>query len=145
MLVNETKGKGEEKLARATQVMPILAVEDMDRSLRFYRDGLGGVPVVVQPPEGPPNFVALRFGVFHIGIGLLGRPMMHDEPMRPASGHRLELRFYIEDVDGAASGLAAAGFEIVTPPTDRDWGERNAIVRDPDGNLVMLAVRLELV
>ena len=132
-------------MARATQVMPILAVEDMDRSLRFYRDGLGGEPVVVQPPEGPPNFVALRFGVFHIGIGLLGRPMMHDEPMRPASGHRLELRFYIEDVDGAADGLAAAGFEIVTPPTDRDWGERNAIVRDPDGNLVMLAVRLELV
>ena len=144
MLVNETKGKGEEKLARVTMMMPILTVDDIDRSLRFYRDGLGGVPVIVQPPEGRTTFVALRFNGFHLGVGTLERPLMHSEPMRPASGHRFELRFAVDDVDAAADALAADGFEIVTPATDRDWGERNAMVLDPDGNLVMLAMSLEL-
>lgn len=125
--------------------MPILTVTDIERSLRFYRDALGGEPVIIQPPEGTPTFVALRFSGFHIGIGALGRPMMHDEEMLPASGHRIELRLNVDDVDETVAALAADGFEIVTPATDRDWGERNAMVRDPDGNLVMLAARLGLV
>lgn len=132
-------------MARATQMMPILTVKDVERSLRFYRDGLGGEVIIAQPPDGRPSFVALGFGGFYLGIGALGRPMMHEEEVYPAGGHRIELRFNVPDVDMAVAELAADGFEIVTAPTDRDWGERNAVVRDPDGNLVVLAVRLELV
>lgn len=46
-------------------------------------------------------------------------------------------------LDGVLSGLAALGGTTVKPPTDMPWGQRFAIVCDPDGHRVGLKAPLD--
>lgn len=126
----------------ASRVMPMLSVADMDRSLSFYRDALGGEPRYQFPAEGDPVFLVLRFDTTDLGIGLLSDQPVHGLPQRPASGHRMELCVDVGDTDAAVAALTAIGAAVVLPPTDQPWGERAAYVQDPDGNLVMLVAPL---
>jgi uncharacterized glyoxalase superfamily protein PhnB len=50
---------------------------------------------------------------------------------------------YVADVDALIPALESDGIEVVQPPTDMPWGERVAMVRDPDGNPVSLARPLD--
>ncbi len=121
----------------ASRVMAMLSVGDMQKTLAFYRGVLGGEQVYQFPPEGEPGFLTLRFGETELGIGLLGDQPLHGMPQRPASGHRVELFFNVEDTDATVAALQAIGARIVMAPMDLPWGERSAYVEDPDGNLVM--------
>jgi len=119
----------------------MLSAADFERSLAFYATQLGGQESYRFPDDGPPMFVALQFAAgSELGIGRLvdGAPALHGQALRPASGHRVELCVYVDDVDATAARLAVAGAPIVLAPTDTPWGERVAYVADPDGNLVML-------
>jgi len=123
----------------ATNLFPMLSCADLDRSLAFYRDFLGGLETYRFPEGGDPAFVALRIGdSSEIGLGALTDQPLHGRPQRPASGHRIELCVYVEDVDQTFAGTAHNGFETIAEPTDMPWGERVAWIADPDGNLVML-------
>jgi uncharacterized glyoxalase superfamily protein PhnB len=42
---------------------------------------------------------------------------------------------WVPDVDAHWSRTAAAGAEIIHPPTDKPWGLRQYLVRDPEGHL----------
>ncbi len=119
--------------------MAMLSVADMARSRDFYERVLGGEKIYQFPPEGEPGFLTLRFGETELGLGLLTDTPLHGRPLRPASGHRIELCINVADCDEAVTALGAIGAGVVTPPTDLPWGERSAYVEDPDGNLVMLA------
>lgn len=122
----------------ASRLIPMLSVADIDRSLGFYRDVLGGEIVYRFPPEGPPAFLTLSFGTTELGLGLISDAPLHGRALRPASGHRIELCINVADTDAALAALNAAGAPTVVSPTDQPWGERAAYVEDPDGNLVML-------
>jgi len=47
------------------------------------------------------------------------------------------------EVDGAAKAIAAAGFTVIKEPWDAFWGQRYAIVADPDGYHVDLFAPLK--
>ena len=118
----------------------VLVVEDLDRSLAFYRDHLG---LSLRHRAG--NFAQLETG--RTRFGLFTRAAMaealHQELEPPTVGQAaFELGFKVEDVDAAWNELTAAGVPGVTPPETRPWGQRTAYVRDPDGNLVELATQL---
>jgi lactoylglutathione lyase len=120
----------------ASLLFPMLSAADFAASLRFYRDLLGGVEAY-RFPEDDPAFVTLRFGDSELGIGAMrGGTPLHGQPQRPATGHRIELCLYVDDVD--ATVAAARAHPILLEPADQPWGERVAYVADPDGNLVML-------
>jgi lactoylglutathione lyase len=86
-----------------------------------------------------PEFVALRIGESsEIGLGGIVSEPRHGRPQRPATGHRIELCVYVDDVDAVYARARERGFEAVAEPADMVWGERTAWVGDPDGNLVML-------
>ena len=117
----------------------MLSVEDMSRSLRFYGELLGGKKSYVFPEDGEPAFVVLRFGDSEVGIGALSdQPPLHGQAQRPATGHRIELCLYVEDIAGAFERLKEAGAPVFLEPSDTPWGERITYVGDPDGNLLML-------
>lgn len=42
------------------------------------------------------------------------------------------------EVNATAKVVEEAGFEIVTPPWDAFWGQRYAVVRDPNGYMIDL-------
>lgn len=115
----------------------MLSVADVAASIAFYGDLLGGTEVY-RFPEDEPVFVTLRLGESEIGIGGVADAPLHGRPQRPASGHRVELCVYVDDVDEAVEAARAAGIDVVLEPADQPWGERVAYVADPDGNLVML-------
>lgn len=123
----------------ARQLFPMLSVADLEASLRLYRDVLGGELAYAFPDAGDPAFVTLRFGTSELGLGRLGDAPLHGRAQRPATGHRVELCVYVDDVDATARAAATAGVEVVTEPADQPWGERVCFLADPDGNLVMLA------
>ena len=59
----------------------------------------------------------------------------------PSGGHRSALAFACEDaaaVDAAYEALVAAGVQGHLAPWDAVWGQRYAVVRDPDGRPVDL-------
>jgi uncharacterized glyoxalase superfamily protein PhnB len=110
---------------------PILEVSDMDAALAFYRDALGGALRYRFPPEGEgdPVYVSLAVGSSALGIGST------DSPLPPGN---LMLWFYVDDVDRVTTELAAAGATVIEEPTDREWGERTALLHDPFGTRLHL-------
>jgi predicted enzyme related to lactoylglutathione lyase len=48
------------------------------------------------------------------------------------------IEFRVGDVDAEFERLRHAASAIVLSPTDMPWGNRSALLRDPDGNLVNL-------
>ena len=116
-------------------VFPIIATRDLEAALGFYRDLIGATVSYEFPgPDGRPAYVGLELGEAHLGIG-------HDPDAPQEPSTRFSLWAYADDCDAAVDRLRAAGVEIVQEPTDQPWGERVARVRDPDGNLVLIAQR----
>jgi lactoylglutathione lyase len=115
------------------KLFPMLSCADPERSLALYRDLLGGVE-----SYRFGSYVGLDIGDAHIGLGGLAETSLHGRPQRPATGHRIELCVYVDDVDETFARAGAEGFEQVKPPEDMPWGERIAWIADPDGNLLML-------
>jgi lactoylglutathione lyase len=112
---------------------PILYVDDVDRSIRFYTEWLGFEATYRWPREGTTAFAFLKLEP--LGIAVSQRRPEHE-------GRDFELCLYTDDADRAAEQLRAAGAEEVQPPQDEPWGERRTYFRDPDGNLVHIAQSL---
>jgi catechol 2,3-dioxygenase-like lactoylglutathione lyase family enzyme len=120
-------------LTNFREAFPILYVDDVATAARFYVENLGFEQVYRFPPEGTPDFAFLKLEP--LGIAVSQRRPEHE-------GRELELCIYTDDVDAAAEQLRAAGAAEVEPPTDREWGERMAYFRDPDGHLLHVTAKL---
>jgi lactoylglutathione lyase len=111
----------------------IVYVEDLDRSVAFYRD-LVGLELRFQEPSYA-EFVTegTRFALFPRAnlTELLGRP--------GGAGPTAEVAFLVDDVDAEAARLRAAGATILSGPVDRPWRQRTLHLADPDGFVVELA------
>jgi uncharacterized glyoxalase superfamily protein PhnB len=123
----------EEARSVATELFAIISTADIERSLRFYRDLLGGTVSFEYPgPDGAIAYASVDIGSSQIGIG--------SDPVAGGGGP-ISLWLYVEDCDGMIARLADAGVEIVQAPRDEPWGERVARVADPDGIQVHIASR----
>jgi lactoylglutathione lyase len=114
------------------ELFPILTTRDLPRALGFYERLLGGQVEFRFPDEGEPVFVSLAIGATSLGIGVEDRPTVND---------RVTLWVYAADCDAALGRLREGGAEVVEEPADQPWGERMAVVHDPDGNRVIVASR----
>lgn len=141
--------------------IPYLRVSDMEKSLRFYRDGLG-FEVTDRIEEGGRTFWArlVRDGVsVMLSTGPVRRmddgsredDHEHDEhgqhiyhgPTSVVSGELNAVTFlYVEDADAAYEDVKARGVKPADAPADKDYGLREFLVRDPDGYYYAIAHRL---
>ena len=113
-----------------------LYTRDIEAGLRFYRDQLGFQETFRAPREGPPEHVELTLGSFAIGLGTVqAARRVHGVDASPGTP-AMVIVVWTEDVDLAFAGLAAAGVPVIQPPHDTGNDNRNALLRDPDGNLV---------
>jgi uncharacterized glyoxalase superfamily protein PhnB len=120
-----------------------VVVADMATSLAFYRRlGLGIPPDADAQPHAE---VALAGGL-RVLFDTQDTIRSFDESWRPPTGgHGLALGFACEspaDVDATFAGLVGAGAEPHLAPWDAFWGQRYAVVLDPDGNHVDLFAAL---
>jgi lactoylglutathione lyase len=118
-----------------------LYTNDIEAGLRFYRDLLGFEETFRAPREGTPEHVELRLDGFLIGLGTVEAARrvhgVEATPGRPA----MVLVVWTDDADAAYQRLMAAGVPSVQPPHDTGNSNRNALLRDPDGNLVEIVAK----
>jgi catechol 2,3-dioxygenase-like lactoylglutathione lyase family enzyme len=116
-----------------------LVVEDMARALAFYRQL--GLDIPADADSEPHVEVSLPSGM-RLAWDTIETVRSFDPDYEPATGSpRVALAFLHEDpadVDATYAALIAAGAEGHKPPWDAFWGQRYALVRDPDGNSVDL-------
>lgn len=121
--------------------MLTLGVDDLERSLRFYRDGLG-LPtegIIGQEFEhGAVAFFDLQGG---LKLALWPRASIARDtglPVQPSSatdlaiGHNVNSR---EEVDAVMAQAERAGARIVSPARDTFWGGYAGCFQDPDDHL----------
>lgn len=116
-----------------------LLVEDLQRSIAFYRDVLG---LTLAFDDGD-NYASFDI-VPGFSLSLFRRELMADaigvSPAQVPAGDRVALVIAVPDVDAEAARLRDLGdVAVVATVTDRpDWGIRTIHLRDPDGNLIEL-------
>jgi uncharacterized protein len=123
-----------------------LAVEDLERALRFYRDGLGfesrGVIGTQWTDEESGANGAIAVFKFESGLLLTLYPrsdLAKDAaipagPARPGEfslGQLVQSRTEVDELIDKAEAAGAA----VTTPRDRPWGIYSGYFRDLDGHL----------
>ncbi len=121
--------------------MANLYTNDIEAGLRFYRDLLGFTETFRTPRDGPPEHVELKLDGFMIGLGTAeAARRVHGVEAAPGSP-AMVLVLWTDDADAAYQELTAAGVPAVQPPHDTGNNNRNALLRDPDGNLVEIVAK----
>ena len=95
----------------------------------------------VEPQWATPEFAELRWPAFTLAIGTTGTvALFGDDVARAAANRSAIVEFEVPDVDAAHERIRAAipSATWVQPPTTMPWGNRSALLRDPDGTVVNL-------
>jgi lactoylglutathione lyase len=121
--------------------MANLYTNDIEAGLRFYRDLLGFTETFRTPRDGTPEHVELKLDGFMIGLGTVDAARrVHGVEATPGSP-AMVLVLWTDDADAAYQELTAAGVPAVQPPHGTGNNNRNALLRDPDGNLVEIVAK----
>lgn len=118
-----------------------LAVDDLERTVRFYRDGLGFQTEGIVGEQFEHGAVA--FFQLQDGLKLATWPrkdLAHDTGLPPTSpsptefsiGHNVSSK---AEVDAVMQQAKDAGGEIVKPAVETFWGGYAGYFQDPDGHL----------
>jgi catechol 2,3-dioxygenase-like lactoylglutathione lyase family enzyme len=118
-----------------------LGVDDLERAVAFYRDGLGFSTEGIVGREFPHGAVA--FFDLQPGLRLALWPrasIAHDTglPLHAAAATELTLGHNVasrEAVDTIMAEAARAGARIVKPAGETFWGGYAGYFQDPDGHL----------
>lgn len=112
-------------------------VEQMKRALDFYR--ALGLAIPESADDAHHVDVEQDGVVFAFDLAESVKRMF--EGWETPVGYRTELAFQFsgrEALDDVYRRLTALGHDGYLEPRDTPWGERYAIVKDPDGNLISL-------
>ena len=110
-----------------------LPVSDQDRAVAFYRDVIG-LTLAADQQYGS--------GWRWIEFEVPGSPtrILFERRANEAPGEQPSLILVVEDVDAAFGELSGRGVTFDQDPMDAPWSpkERYALLRDSEGNLVMI-------
>lgn len=109
---------------------------DIHRLVGFYAQASG-----VEPAWLTDDFAELRWPAFTLAIGSTRTlAFFGDDVAQAAANRSVIVELQVSDVDAEHARLCAAdpALDVVQPPTTMPWGNRSALLRDPDGNLVNL-------
>lgn len=115
-----------------------LAVENVAASMEFLERAFGFARgVVLGDPGGQPRYAEMRHGNSVVMLVRKG-------DATAATGGTAALYTYVDDVDGLTSRAREAGAGV-SEAEDKPWGDRVAVITDPDGYRWMLATFKKLV
>jgi uncharacterized glyoxalase superfamily protein PhnB len=119
-----------------------IVASDMGQSIRFYR--LLGLDLPETPGEGHVDTVLPNGVRFMLDSEEVIRSFLPDWSRE--TGNQLSLAFECSssaDVDEVYARMTGEGFEGEKEPWDAFWGQRYALLHDPDGVEVNLYAPLE--
>jgi catechol 2,3-dioxygenase-like lactoylglutathione lyase family enzyme len=122
---------------RLTRAVPVVYVQDVRASAAFYRDSLG---FTIDFIHGEPPF----YGSVSRDGACLHVKFVHGPVFTTGSddGDPLIMAFVqVDNVDALFAEYVAAGAPFGQRLQNEEWGGRDFIVRDPDGNMICFAGR----
>ncbi|WP_421382829.1 VOC family protein [Bacillus salacetis] len=118
----------------------ILYVENLDKTIHFYRDLLG-LSIKMEAGtyiELETGATTLSFNTRESGRDITGLPI----PDQKRKEQTFEIGLVTEDVKGVVEKLRAEGVAILLEPTEKPWGQVVAYVEDPDGHYIEICTPL---
>jgi hypothetical protein len=111
-----------------------LGVADLDRAVRFYREGLGWTP-----SSSSVAGVVAFFQLNACALALWPRRLLADDAGIADGGGwggiaLAQNQRSRDDVDAVFARAIAAGAAELRPPVETDWGGYSGYVADPDGH-----------
>ena len=115
---------------RLRSLEPSFTVNDLARSVRFYREVLGFIVGERWTDGGVLRGVTLKAGVCELSLSqddwAKGRDRQKGEAVRIWCSTA-------QDLDALAVRIKAGGGRLTEEPKDQSWGARSLSVDDPDG------------
>ena len=138
--IKDRRSQGVPESLRLRSASPSFTVNDIERSLAFYRDVLGFHVKDRWMHDGKLGGVELAAGAVTFFIGQddwkKGRDRVKGEGFR----------VYCEtaqSVDGLAERVRAKGGKLIEEPKDQPWGTRDFAVQDPDGFKITFSTEMK--
>lgn len=114
-----------------------IITDDLDRLVGFYE-----LVLDVPAARPAPVFAEFRTSNAVLAIGSTATvAMLGDRAPRPGANASVILEFLVTDVDAEFARIETSLTDVVLAPTTMPWGNRSALFRDPDENLVNLFSR----
>ncbi|MFJ6661506.1 VOC family protein [Streptomyces sp. NPDC091377] len=115
-------------------IYPTLLYTDAKAAIQQLTDALGFLELALYEGEdGAVLHAELAQGNGAVMIGSKGRGGVFDTAMKDAGTAGVYV--VVDDVDAHHRWAAEHGVEILMPPTDQDYGSRDYMARDIEGNL----------
>jgi PhnB protein len=120
---------------------PILVLRNMEAALDFYQKAFGFKLRNVM--RGPENSI-LHAEMTHVDSQIMMGPESSERgAFAPNGPSPVTLYILVADVDAIADQARLHGGNIVQPPTDMFWGDRTAVIIDPEGHKWMVATHVK--
>ncbi|MDN4599078.1 VOC family protein [Leifsonia virtsii] len=113
-----------------------IITDDVDRLAAFYERVTG-----LTAERLAPVFAQFAGPGATLAIAAPATVAMLGDALAPAANRSIVVEFEVPDVDAEYGRLKSSLADVVLPPTTMPWGNRSALFRDPDGNLVNLFSR----
>ena len=113
---------------------PVLAVHDLDRSATWFCRVLG----CERSDPDPGNWAFCTAGAVTFMLGRCPDAL----PASSLGDHSYVAYLRVDDVDAFHARALAEDAEVLKPPTDEPWGQRELALRSPDGHRFMLGQAL---
>ncbi len=127
-----------------TQLRLVVETDDFEEAVAFYRDTLGLTEEFYVESEAGARVMALQAGRATLEIVNPSQRRLIDqlEVGREVS-RSIRVAFQVADATSATARLAAAGADLIAPPTETPWRSLNSRLEAPAGLQITLFEELE--
>ncbi|ARE79210.1 VOC family protein [Streptomyces sp. NPDC059558] len=121
-------------MAGVPSICPTLVYRDAKAAIRLLTEAFGFTQVAVYEGEdGAVMHAELAYGNGMVMLGSSGSGGAFDKAMQGAGPSGVYV--VVEDVDAHHRRAVEHGAEILMEPTDQDYGSRDYMARDAEGNV----------
>ncbi|MFG2298164.1 VOC family protein [Streptomyces sp. NPDC048603] len=122
-------------MAGTPSISPTLTYRDARAAIKLLTEGFGFHRVAVyEGDDGSVLHAELSYGNGMVMLGSRGTGSKFDQAMGKDPGPT-GVYVVVEDVDAHHRRAVEHGVEILMEPTDQDYGSRDYMARDPEGNI----------
>ncbi len=121
-------------MAGVPSICPTLVYRDAKAAIKLLTEAFGFSQVAVYEGEnGSVMHAELSYGNGMVMLGSKGTGGVFDKAMEGAGPSGVYV--VVDDVDAHHRRAAEHGVEILMEPTDQDYGSRDYMARDGEGNI----------
>ncbi|MEV6794829.1 VOC family protein [Streptomyces sp. NPDC051320] len=118
----------------AVTISPTILYDDAKAAIRLLKEAFGfSEQAVYEDEQGRVLHAELAYGDGLVMLGSKGREGVFAKAM--AGGGPVGVYVVVQDTDAHHRQAVEHGVEILMPPTDQDYGSRDYMARDPEGNV----------